>query len=57
MTKSYYMVFEVFRHNFTQISTAEVRLKDPVGARMTVLNAGTAFVYYYTVTHIIRADK
>ena len=33
------MVFEVFRLNFTEICTAEVRLKDPVGARMTVLNA------------------
>lgn len=45
MTKPYYMVFEVFRTNFTETCTAGVRLKHPLGARVTVLNADTAFVY------------
>jgi len=35
------MVCEVFRPNFSDVCTAEVRLKDSVGARMSVLNADT----------------
>lgn len=54
MKKQYYKVLEALRSNVTKICTAEIRIQDPVGARIAGLNANTAFVYsWFKDCHLV----
>lgn len=54
MKKQCRKVFEPLRSNFTKICTAEIRIQDPVGARMTTLSANTALEYScYEDCHLV----